>query len=129
MLEDRESYQSALEAEREQSSLPFIETENVTFSSEEEGDYKSDHKSLVVMRILSSHDRIIEKNHEEQRTNLFHMKCKVLGKTCLVIVDGGSCTNTVSEEFTKKIALTTTKHPRPCPPNSLPVRIILREQW
>ena len=108
-----EDEDTALEAEGEQSSLPFVETENVSFSSGDKGEHESDSKSLVIMRTLTSHDRIIEKNHEEQRTNLFHMKCKVSGKTCLVIVDGGSCTNAISEEFVKNAAFHTTKHPRP----------------
>ncbi|KAL1544491.1 hypothetical protein AAHA92_21335 [Salvia divinorum] len=60
--------------------------------------------------MLNVHPNIEEPR--EQRCNLFHMKCKVRTKTCLVIIDGG-CTNIVSEQLVAKLGLKPLKHPHP----------------
>ena len=62
-------------------------------------------QSLVVLRTLSTQPKKEVEEHRQQRSNLFHMKCKVGKNTALVIVDGGSCTNVVSNEFVQRIAL------------------------
>ncbi|XP_060177885.1 uncharacterized protein LOC132607824 [Lycium barbarum] len=49
-----------------------------------------------------------------QRETLFHTRCTSHGKVCSVIIDGGSCTNAVSEEMVTKLGLKTEKHPKPC---------------
>ncbi|XP_042014510.1 uncharacterized protein LOC121762621, partial [Salvia splendens] len=41
------------------------------------------------------------------------MKCKVKSKTCLVIIDGGSCTNVVCDRLVAKLGLKVLKHPNP----------------
>ncbi|XP_042012102.1 uncharacterized protein LOC121760510 [Salvia splendens] len=41
------------------------------------------------------------------------MNSKVKDKTCLVIIDGGSCANVVSEQLVAKLGLEDIKHPRP----------------
>ncbi|XP_052725959.1 uncharacterized protein LOC128194409, partial [Vigna angularis] len=48
-----------------------------------------------------------------QRENLFHTRCKVLEKTCSMIVDSGSCCNCCSSRMVEKLGLTTTPHPKP----------------
>lgn len=68
-------------------------------------------KTLVVLRMLHAQQELEE--HKEQRCNIFHMNCKVKEKTCLVIIDGGSCANVVSEQLVAKIGLEAIKHPRP----------------
>ncbi|CAA0819685.1 Unknown protein, partial [Striga hermonthica] len=50
---------------------------------------------------------------EQQRENIFHMRCLVLGKVCMLIVDGGSCANVASCEMVEKLNLPTTKHTNP----------------
>ncbi|XP_042064515.1 uncharacterized protein LOC121808165 [Salvia splendens] len=52
----------------------------------------------------------LEEN-KEQRCNIFHMKCKVKSKTCLVIIGGGSCTNVVCDWLVGKLGLKVLKHP------------------
>ncbi|XP_042005822.1 uncharacterized protein LOC121754549 [Salvia splendens] len=50
-------------------------------------------KTLVVLRMLHVQQELEE--HKEQRSNIFHMNCKVKDNTCLVIIDGESCANVV----------------------------------
>ena len=50
---------------------------------------------------------------EQQRDNIFHTRCHVQGKTCLVIIDGGSCTNVASTLMVEKLGLKLLPHPRP----------------
>ena len=66
---------------------------------------------LVTRRALST--QIKEDCIEEQRDNLFHTRCHVQGKACLMIVDGGSCTNAVSSFLISRLGLSTIPHPRP----------------
>ncbi|XP_010527728.1 PREDICTED: uncharacterized protein LOC104805025 [Tarenaya hassleriana] len=49
----------------------------------------------------------------EQRENIFHTRAYVQGKVCILIIDGGSCTNVASTSLVEKLNLSTTKHPRP----------------
>ncbi|XP_042026306.1 uncharacterized protein LOC121773497 [Salvia splendens] len=64
---------------------------------------------MVVLRMLNVQPNLEE--HKEQRCNIFHMKCKVKSKTCLVIIDGGSCTNVVCDRLVAKYGLKVLKHP------------------
>ncbi|KAL1563915.1 hypothetical protein AAHA92_06332 [Salvia divinorum] len=82
---------------------------NYEFSSGEEEDEEA--KTLVVLRMLNVLPNLEE--HREQRCNIFHMKCKVGAKTCLVIIDGGSCANVVSDQLVGKLGLKVVKHPHP----------------
>ncbi|XP_042423751.1 uncharacterized protein LOC122011425, partial [Zingiber officinale] len=82
-------------------------------SSDEENDgaaYAQDGDLLVVRRLLGSQ----AKEHEEdQRENIFHTRCLIQGKTCSMIIDGGSCTNVASTRLVTKLNLKTTPHARP----------------
>ncbi|XP_048229084.1 uncharacterized protein LOC125369855 [Ricinus communis] len=49
----------------------------------------------------------------QERENLFHTRCKVLDKTCDVIVDGGSCTDVASTELVSKLKLPLRNHAKP----------------
>ena len=49
----------------------------------------------------------------EQRKNIFHTRCTINEKVCLVIIDDGSCTNVASTTLVDKLKLPTTKHPQP----------------
>ena len=64
---------------------------------------------LVTRRVLSA--QIKEDCIEEQRDNLFHTRCHVQGKACLMIIDGGSCTNAVSSFLISRLGLPTIPHP------------------
>ena len=82
---------------------------NIGFSSEDELTERV--TNLVVLRTLSTQPK--QDECVEQRSNIFHMKFKVQSKTCLVIIDGGSCTNVVSERLVAKLQLPVTRHPNP----------------
>ncbi|XP_060170605.1 uncharacterized protein LOC132601543 [Lycium barbarum] len=66
---------------------------------------------LVIQRSLHAGHRDEESC---QRETLFHTRCTSHGKVCSVIIDGGSCTNAVSEEMMTKLGLKTEKHPKSC---------------
>ncbi|WP_232316927.1 retropepsin-like aspartic protease, partial [Candidatus Burkholderia verschuerenii] len=48
-----------------------------------------------------------------QRNNIFHSRCLINEKVCLLIIDGGSCTNIASTYLVSQMKLPTTKHPQP----------------
>ncbi|XP_040947332.1 uncharacterized protein, partial [Gossypium hirsutum] len=50
---------------------------------------------------------------DQQRENIFHTGCHIQGKVCSMIIDGGSCTNLVSNILVEKLGFATTKHPTP----------------
>lgn len=47
------------------------------------------------------------------RTNIFHTRCKIGGKVCNIVIDGGSCENMVSTVMVDKLKLKCQKHPYP----------------
>ena len=55
----------------------------------------------------------LKHEEESQRENIFHTRCLIYGKVCMVIIDGGSCTNVTSARLVSKIHLATKPHPRP----------------
>ena len=66
---------------------------------------------LVVRRALNM--QIKTDDAEQQRENIFHTRCLVQGKVCMLIIDGGSCANVASSEMVEKLNLATLKHPHP----------------
>lgn len=73
---------------------------------EEEGDIIEEPVSihsfghaLVSMRALHTQ---LKEEHKEQLQNIFHTKCHVKGKVCIMIIDGGSCTNAASTYLVEK---------------------------
>ena len=50
---------------------------------------------------------------QSQRTNLFHARCKVQGRLCILIIDGSSCTNIASTYLVERLSLPTLDHPQP----------------
>ena len=63
----------------------------------------------VLHRVMST----FPTNEEEQRENLFHISCRVLGNCSTLIIDGGSWTNMVAASLVDKLKLTTIPHPKP----------------
>jgi len=91
--------------------------------NEEEEDVIGDNEShhvMVVSRMLSVHQTI--DRALEQRKNIFHTRSKANNKVCLVIIDGGSCTNCVSLDFFKKANIPTESHSKPYKPQWLDER-------
>ena len=59
--------------------------------------------SLVVRRTLN----VAQVAKNEQRENIFHIKCKVKEAICAMIIDGGSCTNVAFASMVEKLKLPT----------------------
>ncbi|KAL4297521.1 hypothetical protein GQ457_12G014540 [Hibiscus cannabinus] len=57
---------------------------------------------MVVKRSLNAQPV----QNEQQRENIFHTRCNVLDKVCVVIIDSGSCTNVASSLMVDKLANT-----------------------
>jgi len=74
-------------------------------------EYPVEGESLVAKRALSA--QVKEDDMEQQRNNIFHTRCHINKKVCIMIIDGGSCTNVVSSTLVAKLSLPTLKHPRP----------------
>ncbi|KAL4296689.1 hypothetical protein GQ457_12G014090 [Hibiscus cannabinus] len=66
-------------------------------------------EALVIKRSLNA--KLTQ--DDQQQEIIFHMRCLVNEKVCVVIVDGGSCTNFASSIMVEKLGLKTTKHPNP----------------
>ena len=66
---------------------------------------------MVMRKVLLKPAKEVEE--PPQRKELFRTICKVQGKCCKVIIDGGSIDNLVSIEVIDKLKLHTTKHPIP----------------
>ena len=64
---------------------------------------------LVLRRALNGR----KGDQQDQRENIFHSRCTVLGKVCSLIIDGGSCANVASASMVEKLQLQATVHPNP----------------
>ena len=64
---------------------------------------------LVVRRMLSQ----VPKEFENQRENIFHLRCQINNKTCSLIIDSGSCVNVASTRVVDKLGLKTIPHAKP----------------
>ncbi|KAK8979723.1 hypothetical protein V6N11_027758 [Hibiscus sabdariffa] len=102
MLESGEIESESEEDDRE-SPKETVQEEDDTLQSFETGE------ALVIKRSLTTQP--IQDN--QQRENIFHTRCLINNKVCVVIIDGGSCTNIASSVMVEKLGLKTTKHPNP----------------
>ncbi|XP_071924801.1 uncharacterized protein [Coffea arabica] len=66
-------------------------------------------RTMVTMRVLNAQAQ----EDDLQRTNIFHMRCKIGDEVCLMIIDSGSCTNCVAADFVEQKHLPWTYHPKP----------------
>ncbi|KAF7835915.1 uncharacterized protein G2W53_010774 [Senna tora] len=89
------------------SSMPSLEDAS---SDDEDVQYPVKGESLVVRRVLNSS---VKEESLEQRENIFHTRCLIMGKMCSMIIDGGSCTNVASTTLIDKLGLKCEKHPAP----------------
>ncbi|KAL4312629.1 hypothetical protein GQ457_01G020350 [Hibiscus cannabinus] len=93
------------ESEEDEPIVPreTVQEEDDTLQSFETGDV------LVIKRSLTTQPT----QDNQQRENIFHTRCLVNNKVCVVIIDGGSCTNVASSIMVEKLGLKTMKHPNP----------------
>ncbi|XP_065859834.1 uncharacterized protein [Euphorbia lathyris] len=97
---------SESESEHESDDMPTLED----CSDIEEVDSKGGHGvNLVTRRTL----KMGVSGDIEQRKHIFHAHCNILGKTCLLIIDGGSCCNVVSNVLASRLGISTIPHPNP----------------
>ncbi|XP_024015861.1 uncharacterized protein LOC112089116 [Eutrema salsugineum] len=80
------------------------------YDDEDAEKYAAEGELLVARRVLLAHEPVKE---EDQRENLFHTRCHVMGKVYSLIIDGESCTNVASTTMVEKLGLETRKHPQP----------------
>lgn len=67
--------------------------------------------TLLIRRTL--HVDPPKEDSNNQRHTLFHSRCEVKGRSCSLIVDGGSCTNVASQKLVDTLNLETSPHPQP----------------
>ncbi|KAF1854629.1 hypothetical protein Lal_00044230 [Lupinus albus] len=67
-------------------------------------------QNFLVRRLFESQTMEDEAN---QRENIFHGRCLIQGKVCLLNIDSGSCANMVSSRVVSKLNLVTKPHPTP----------------
>jgi len=75
-----------------------------------EGAYPCEGKLMMIRRTLNNQPSV---NHETQRENIFHTRCKVLENICSLIVDSGSCCNCGRTRMVEKLNLQLIPHPKP----------------
>lgn len=61
--------------------------------------------------LLKPEKKVVEE--PKQRKKVFKTKCKVQGKCCNLIIDGGSTENLVSTKVMEKLKLKSLVHPNP----------------
>jgi hypothetical protein len=66
---------------------------------------------VLVIRSLSIQTK--KDDVEQQRENIFHMRCLINNMVCSMIIDSGTCTNVASVTLVRKLGLNTIKHERP----------------
>jgi len=92
------------------------EEKNVESISEESDSEKGEdafaHEGelLMVRRCLHSQP---SPQHESQRENIFHTRCKISENVCPLIIDTGSCCNCCSARMVDELKLELLPHPKP----------------
>ena len=73
-------------------------------------EYPVEGESLVARCALSA--QVKDDDMEQQKENIFHIRCHINNKVCSMIIDRGSCINVASTTLVEKLNLPTLKHPR-----------------
>ncbi|KAJ9701225.1 hypothetical protein PVL29_006532 [Vitis rotundifolia] len=94
-------------SEEDDDQMPSLED-----ACDDKVEYLVEGESLVARHALSA--QVKEDDMEQQRENIFHIRCHINNKVCSMIIDGGSCTNVASTTLVENLNLPTLKHPRPC---------------
>ncbi|XP_031101792.1 uncharacterized protein LOC116005690 [Ipomoea triloba] len=106
---DEREYMFANESDDEELE-PIGERQKDDHFEEEVQEDDALHFNCVVHKALST---LVVLDQEEQRENIFYGKCKIPGATCSFIIDGGSCTNVISEDVVNAMKIPTIQHPQP----------------
>lgn len=71
---------------------------------------EEEHYNLIVRRVFHTTPRT---KKSDQRENIFQTKCRVQGKVCDLIIDGGSESNCIRKQLVNELGLKTKPHPYP----------------
>ena len=93
------------------SSSPFSPTKSTFPSSNSEYELVPEKGDLLVVRKMLSH--VHKDIGDYQIENIFHSRCLINNKVCILIIDGGSYTNVASKRLVDKLNLPTIPHPIP----------------
>ncbi|XP_052483283.1 uncharacterized protein LOC128037043 [Gossypium raimondii] len=102
----REDGEIESDSEEDVHELPTKEDEENNLEVAESGQVM---EIMVVKHSLN----VQQVQDEQQRETIFHTRCKIQDKVCVVIIDSGSCTNVASSVMVDRLGLKTTKHPNP----------------
>ena len=102
----------------------YILTNLGTLQRTKPGDTESSKSEEIVERIYpeeGSYHLLVRRNFHatpkgkqtDQRESVFQTKCRVQGRVCDLIIDGGSETNCVSHQLVQDLKLNTRDHPNP----------------
>ena len=69
------------------------------------------HLALITRKLLKT--QVMENDVDDQRDNLFHIRCLVKGTTCSLVIDSGSYINVVSIMMIKRLQISTQDHLKP----------------
>jgi hypothetical protein len=97
-------YETGSEKDEEETEMPPLEDAS-------DVEYAESGSVLVIRRALNM--QVQADGEEVQRENIFHSRCLIKGKTCSMIIDGGSCANVINNLLVEKLGLPTLKHPKP----------------
>lgn len=67
--------------------------------------------SLVIQRTLATPK--VDSDEDWLRSNIFKTRYKSNGKVCTIVIDGGSCENSLSQEMVNKLKLALKPDPKP----------------
>ena len=102
------------ESLNEEETFEHTRKANLCFDDEVISNEEQQPQGDCFVTIRSFNTQLMDDNESnEQRTNLFHSKCLVNDKVCMLIIDSGSCTNLASTYLVDKLKLKSTPHPRP----------------
>ena len=105
--------QDIYSSQKETTSCPSSSGSEDEVNGEESSEEVYPHEEgnlLMVRRLLGGQSCDLS---QSQRDNIFHTRCKILDKTCSLIVDSGSCCNCCSTRLVSKLNLIIIPHPKP----------------
>ncbi|KAF1888418.1 hypothetical protein Lal_00011188 [Lupinus albus] len=111
--------ESALSGNTMVSELVLLEKPQVTSSPDRSPTVSPRSASFTVAlqqmttQIQAFQRQMAEMLGKNERNNIFHSRCLVQGRVCLLVIDGGSRANLVSSRLVSKLNLVALQHPTP----------------
>lgn len=90
-----------------------IENDEDVVKETEEIVYAGDGEALITQHVLNVDVVQTINNSLWLQNNIFHIKCTIKCKICIVIINGGSCANMVATSMVEKLGLDVDDHPEP----------------